>query len=141
MSQHLDDQPLDADTLEALARIRPPRSKRNAQGGTAEGGAAYMRPKQQPLLHKTLKMIRERPATPEDLQRRLKAAGVFHVITSIRPRMTELHRAGLICDSGERGLGESGKCTAIVWRATTAEEYSEFIARKAAEEEEARSND
>jgi len=108
-----------------------PRWRRNSTGGTSKAAALYMTPKAPSLRDRVLTLIEARPATPEALQARLQAEGVHHLISAIRPRCTELKAMGLVCDSGLRGLGESGRCKSVVWRATTAEERSRFAALKA----------
>lgn len=111
----------------------PPRWRRNATGETSKAAAIDMRPRAPRLRDRVLAHVEERQGTPEDIQARLRADGVFHLVSSIRPRFTELKAAGLVCDSGERGLGESLRCKSVVWRATTPEERSHFAALKALE--------
>ena len=108
----------------------PPRWRRNSTGETAKAAALAMRPRAKTLRQRVLDHVEERPGTPEDVQARLKAEGVFHLVSSIRPRFTELKAVGLVCDSGARGLGESGRCKSVVWRATTPEERERFRARQ-----------
>jgi predicted ArsR family transcriptional regulator len=42
------------------------------------------------------------------------AAALGHDMLAIRPRITELRKAGMIVDSGERGKNKSGR-KAILW--------------------------
>lgn len=91
------------------------------------------------LRQRVLAIIGEGPAIPETILDRLRADGVRTVLTSIRPRCSELVRMGLIRDSGKREKGEGG-CNAIVWRLTTEDERATFRARSAASEEERRND-
>ena len=109
----------------------PPRWRRNATGETSRDAALHMRPVAPRLRDRVLAYVEQRPGNPEDIHQRLKADGVFHLVSSIRPRFTELKAAGLVCDSGERGPGESRCRKSVIWRATTAEERSRFAALKA----------
>lgn len=108
-----------------------PQWRRNATGETSEAAARYMAPKAPRLRDQVLAAIELQPATPEEIQARLKASGVHHLVSAIRPRCTELKGLGLICDSGQRGVGESGRCKSVVWRATTADERAAFAATAA----------
>jgi len=101
--------------------------RRNASGGTSEP-AAKVRDRR-PLRELVLVEIEAQPSTPEMVFARLKAAGVQTVLTSVRPRCTELAKLGLVADSGDRGRGEGG-CKAIIWRATSASERADFLAAK-----------
>lgn len=114
--------------MSTFENMPPPRSRRNATGETSEAAALYMAPKAPRLRDQVLATIEDQPATPEQVQARLKAGGVHHLVSAIRPRCTELKGLGLICDSGQRSLGESGRCKSVVWRATTAEERAAFAA-------------
>lgn len=101
-----------------MSEFPNPRWRNNATGETAKAAAIDMRPRAPRLRDRVLAHIEQRRGTPEDIQARLKADGVFHLVSSIRPRFTELKAAGLVCDSGERGMGESLRCKSVVWRAT-----------------------
>ena len=105
--------------------------RNNATGETARAAALHIRPNAPKLRDRVLRHIEERPSTPEDIFERLCREGVVTVLTSVRPRCSELARLGLITDSGERDLAESRRCKAIVWRATTADERSLFTALQA----------
>lgn len=83
------------------------------------------------LRQRVLEIIAEGPALPEAILARLRADGVRTVLTSVRPRCSELLRMGLITDSGSREKAEGG-CKAIVWRLTTDDERAAFRARAAA---------
>ena len=108
-----------------------PRWRKGSRGGTAQDAAKAVKPSAQTLRLMTLQEIEAEPATPEAVFARVKARGVQTVLGSIRPRTTELADAGLIINTGLRGLSESGKCRSIVWRRTSPEEQAEILARKA----------
>lgn len=106
--------------------------KRASIGETArEAAKAGKKPT---LRHLVLDRIREAPAIPETILADLRAEGVRTVLTSIRPRCSELARLGLIRDSGQREKGEGG-CKAIVWTACTPDETAAYLAAKASEGE------
>jgi hypothetical protein len=100
----------------------PPRWRRNATGETAKAAALHMKPKAPRLRDRVLSVVEAKPSTPEEVQILLEAEGVFHLVSAIRPRFTELKAMGMVRDSGARRIGESGRCKSVVWRATTAEE-------------------
>lgn len=109
---------------------RDGRWRRNARGETSKG-AALARDRR-PLREQVLDLIEGEAGTPEAVFAKLRAAGVNTVLTSVRPRCSELARMGLIKDSGRRAPGEGGRA-AIVWTATTTEERTRFLFRLAAE--------
>lgn len=113
----------------------PPRWRKGSRGGTAQAAARHTAPKAPTLRMRVLALIEEKADNPEGIFDRLKAEGVKTVLTSVRPRTTELANLGLVKDSGRRALGESGVCKSIVWEATSPEERAAFAARKAAEAE------
>lgn len=113
----------------------PPRARRSSTGGTAEAGAAFIEPHAPTIRHMTLEIVEQSPATGEQVHEILRERGVRCVLYSVKPRLSELKNAGLVTDSGERGISDSGKLRSVVWRATTAQERSQFLARKAAEAE------
>lgn len=78
------------------------------------------------------------PASPEEIHARLAAEepeGRRVLLTSVRARICGLHKAGRLRDSGQRGLGESQRSKVIIWRRSTPDEYSQHLAREAAEAE------
>lgn len=105
--------------------------KASSTGETARAAALRMIPKAPTLRDRVLSLLEAGPAIPETLLARLRAEGVSTVLTSVRPRCSELTRMGLICDSGRRQPGEGG-CMAIVWRVTTPEERAAFAAQQEA---------
>lgn len=113
---------------------RPALFKKSATGETSKAAAVAMTPKAPTLRQRVLERIRIAPAIPETIFADLKAEGVSTVLTSIRPRCSELVRQGLIKDSGRRQKGEGG-CSAIVWEACSVEETSAYLARVAAKAE------
>ncbi|WP_336975924.1 hypothetical protein [Brevundimonas nasdae] len=84
------------------------------------------------LRQRVLEIISDGPAIPETILARLRAEGVRTVLTSVRPRCSELVRMGLIRDSGRREKGEGG-CNAIVWRLSTPEEQQRFAQKRDAD--------
>lgn len=111
----------------------------NATGETSREAAFAVAGKAPTLRERVLAILAEKPAIPETIHARLISEGITTVLTSVRPRCSELMRMGLITDSGRRERGEGG-CKAIVWRLTTDEERATFRSRAAASEEE-RHND
>lgn len=108
-----------------------PFARRDATGNTAQQARDFIAPKAKTLRQRVLDAIESRAGTPEEIHARLRAEGAHHLLTAVRPRCSELMRMGLIADSGLRGLGESQRCKAIVWRATTPSERAVFAARQA----------
>ena len=111
-----------------------PRWRRNAIGETSRLAALAVASRAPTLRQRVLEILSQGPAIPETIFAQMKAEGVRTVLTSIRPRCSELARMGLITDSGRREKGEGG-CSAIVWRLTTPAEQRRFAARKAAEQQ------
>lgn len=107
---------------------RPALFKKSATGETAKAAAAVMTPKAPTLRQRVLDRIRMEPAIPETILADLLAEGVQTVLTSVRPRCSELVRLGLIKDSGRRQKGEGG-CNAIVWEACSVEETSVYLTK------------
>lgn len=105
--------------------------RRNATGETSRLAALAVASRAPTLRQRVLEILTEGPAIPETIFSQMKAEGVRTVLTSIRPRCSELARMGLIIDSGRREKGEGG-CSAIVWRVTTHEEQRAFAERRAA---------
>lgn len=101
----------------------PGLSRNNATGETSHDAA---KGNKRTLRERVLERIERGPCIPETILADLRAAGVSTVLTSIRPRCSELVRLGLICDSGQREKGEGG-CRAIVWRLTTAAEEAAYL--------------
>lgn len=72
------------------------------------------------------------PASPEEVAAGIAQPGERLLLTSVRARICQLRGLGRVVATDERGLGESGRCKVIKWRAATADELSLFLARKAA---------
>ena len=103
----------------------------NSTGETARAAALAMAPKVKGIRAAVLAdLIGHGPSTPEEIARRTRHA----LLTTVRPRCSELTRLGLIRDSKLRRPGEGGR-PAIVWTTCTAEERALHAARKAAEVE------
>lgn len=63
-----------------------------------------------------LTVLKDGPQTPEQVRERIEIeTGRPTLLTSIRPRFSQLKARGLVRDSGARGLGEGGRCLAIKW--------------------------
>lgn len=117
------------------AHLNPmPLWRSDATGETSREAAFAVAEKAPTLRERVLAILAEGPAIPETIHARLVREGVSTVLTSVRPRCSELMRMGLITDSGRREKGEGG-CNAIVWRLTSDEERAVFRACKAASEE------
>jgi len=110
-----------------------PRWRRSSIGETAKEAAQSVAPRAQTLREMTLDLIEQAPATGEAVYAKLSEQGVACVLYSIKPRLSELSRQGLVTDSGMRGMSDSGKCRSIVWRATTAAERAAFREAQAAQ--------
>jgi hypothetical protein len=91
-------------------------------GETAEAAANAMRDRAPALIAQIEALLAEGPLTPEEAQAKLAARGCVALLTSVRPRFSQLARQGRVTDSGERGLGEGGRCRSIRWRLTTEHE-------------------
>lgn len=109
------------------------RSRRNSTGGTSEAARDLMNAAghAETLEKLVLRLVEERPATGEEMLERVRALGVRTVLYSIKPRFSRLKALGLVTDSGERGVSESGKLRSVRWRATTAAERAAFNAEAA----------
>jgi hypothetical protein len=107
-----------------------PQWRRNSTAETAR--AAAQAGDRRTLRQRVLDLIEASPSPliPEEVLAKVIAEGVNTVLTSVRPRCSELARMGLIKDSGERRRGEGG-CNAIAWRATTIEERAAWAAEQA----------
>ena len=78
-------------------------------GGTSEEAAKAIAPIVRGLRADVLAQIRECPGTADEI-----AFAIHRSPFSVRPRLTELHRMGLIVPTGERRKHSSGM-TANVW--------------------------
>jgi hypothetical protein len=83
-----------------------------------------------------LSALEKGPANPETIAKRIEAeTGRALLLTSIRPRCSQLAREmGRIVATEDRARSEGG-CKSIVYRLATSDELSAFLARKAAEDE------
>lgn len=81
--------------------------------------------------------IAKAPLSCEDIQFRLEAQWAQYgrriLLTTVRARVCQAHRQGLVVDSGERGLGESQRASVVKWRLTTTEEQATFQAARRAD--------
>ncbi len=78
---------------------------------TSIAAAESMRDKAPNLRQRCLAELKHGPKTADQI-----AGCLGQSILSVRPRIAELARMGLIVDTGGRDLNDSGK-SAIVWRA------------------------
>ena len=85
--------------------------------GASEAAARAIQPAAKSLREQVLRRLQECHAgqTADELAFDLRRS-----ILSIRPRVAELHRLGLIKPTGQRRLNESGM-SATVWAAVTTE--------------------
>ena len=119
--------------MTALDLSGPGLSRRNSTGETSRDAA---KGDKRTLRERVLDRLGRGPAIPETILADLRAQGISTVLTSIRPRCSELLRMGLIRDSGQRQTGEGGK-KAIVWRlANDAERAAHVSAKIAAQQTE-----
>lgn len=108
--------------------------RKASTGETARDAARAMAPdhKAPTLRKRVLDIVTEHgPIIPERALVRLRDDGVSTVLTSVRPRFSELARMGLIVDSGQRERAEGG-CKAIAWRLATPEETAAYHAAREA---------
>lgn len=122
------------DGLPALADTPPPRSRHGSLDPSREAAqtVAPRAPRQFALV---LRVLEQGPANPEEITRRIEALGYPVLLTSIRPRASQLAREmGLIVATEQRARSEGG-CKSTVYRLADATEISGFLARKAAEAE------
>lgn len=111
-----------------------PRWRKSSIGETAREAARSMAPEQKAptLRRRVLDIVTDHgPIIPERIFARLVNDGVSTVLTSVRPRCSELARMGLIVDSGQRERAEGG-CNAIAWRLATPAETAAYLAAREA---------
>ena len=78
---------------------------------TSRAAAEGIAPTAKSLRERVLEAVRLHPGTPEDIARRLGEP-----VLNVRPRTSELFRAGLIERTGITGKALGGR-DAIIWRA------------------------
>ena len=83
------------------------------KGGTSEDAAAGVEGKTARLRRQCLARVREVPSTADEV-----AEHLGEEIWTIRPRLSELGKMGLIVKSGDRRRNRSG-ADAWVWRAVS----------------------
>jgi hypothetical protein len=108
-----------------IRKVGPALARRNSEGGTAQHAARTT--KGPTIRQRVLDSVTAEPGTGEMILQRLLAAGVRTVLYSVKPRLSELSRVGLVCDSGKRGRSDGGK-TSIIYRATTEAERAAWRA-------------
>lgn len=105
-------------------------SRSNSTGGTSQAARDLMNlnGRAKTLEQLVLELVEQEPATGEEMLARIRARGVQTVLYSVKPRFSALKAKGLVTDSGERGLSESGKLRSVRWRATTPAERGAWAA-------------
>ena len=86
---------------------------------TSRQAAEAILPRVQTLREKALAVIRERPSSADEVSEALNES-----VLSMRPRVTELFKLGLIYDSGQRRKNQYGR-NCIVW--TTVPEQTKLF--------------
>lgn len=79
--------------------------------GTSRAAARAMKPRAPTLRDMALGLLSKQALTADEVANALKVS-----VLSVRPRITELFKLGLIDETGERRANESG-LKAAVWRA------------------------
>ncbi len=112
-----------ADTSESTAteyntqELPTPRSYTGATGGTSQAAAKAVKPISSATCLAILDYLRRFGASScEEVVEGLKLEGLSLLLNTARARICDLHKAGMLMDSGERSLGESGKCRVVRWR-------------------------
>lgn len=96
---------------------------RRGSKSTAVAAAIDATKKAPSMVDRIWSLLQDGPLTPEEAHAKLEAEDDARVLlTSVRARMCSLHKAGLVVDSGERGIGESRRSKVVRWRVTTPEE-------------------
>lgn len=80
------------------------------EGGTSKDAASDVAGRAKYLQSRCLRALRGGNFTADEL-----AAIIGEHVLSVRPRISELYKKGLVCKSGEKRPNQSGK-KAIVWR-------------------------
>lgn len=113
-----------------------PGYRHQSTGETAKAAALAVGTSAKTLEAWCVDALANGPRSPEEARDWIEGAtGRPILLTSIRPRFSQLKARGLVTDSSERGLGEGGRCKSIRWRLTTAVERALFAARAAADAE------
>jgi hypothetical protein len=134
-AEHSEDSPKPGHGQRLTGYPFQPAARFGATGGTSEAARDRVRAGAPKMLDRIVDLLAEGNASPEQLHAKLKGRGVPSLLTSVRARVCQLNKQGRVCDSGTRGIGESGSCKVIVWRLSTPDELALFLARSAAEAE------
>lgn len=111
---------------------------RHGAAETSRLAAEFVAPSAGRMMDRAEAYIRDHgPCSPEEITEGIAMPGERLLLTSVRARVTQLHKLGRIVDAGAhlRGIGESGRVRVIRYRVATPEELSHFLAAKAAEDE------
>lgn len=55
------------------------------------------------------------PMSCEEIADEMRKTGTNIILNTVRARVCDLHKAGLLRDSTKRSVGESGKCRVVRW--------------------------
>lgn len=102
---------------------------------TGRAAAALQQPRLKEMREIILAEFDNGPGNPEAIWQRLKRRGFDFWPMTVRCRVSDLNKLGLVIDTGERGVALSGKAKSIIWRKATSDEVSLFKARQAAQQE------
>jgi hypothetical protein len=109
-----------------LVSGRHPAGFKDSQGGDTSYQAACKISKELGRRQaEVLAHLQLGPATPEEI-----ADAIGRHFATVRPRVSELVRLGLVMDTGRRGTGALGG-TVRIWRVATPEERAAFQAAQA----------
>lgn len=89
-----------------------PQSPGFSNTDTSRAAAAHVAPRAASLRRRVWDLLRDRPATGEDLAFMMSAN-----LYSVLPRLSEMQLDGMVRDSGARQKTQNG-CYAIVWERT-----------------------
>lgn len=99
---------------------------------TGIAAAATITKRLKPMRELVLSAFEAGPGTPEEIHARLQRDGHDMWPMTVRCRVSDLGKLGLLVDTGERGPSMSGRARAIRWRLSTQEERAAHLARQAA---------
>ena len=105
---------------------------RKGAASTSHVAAKDQQAKAPAMLEVIKSFLASGPASPEELTERVLATGRKTLLTSVRARCCQLHKQGVVIDSGLRGVGESGTSKVVKWRLTTPVEFARIVAEREA---------
>jgi hypothetical protein len=99
----------DSKSEDIVQAMPSPRSWSTATGKTSKDAARKARNVSSALCREILNHIHENgPTSPEDLCKALSPLGFSRLVNTYRARTSDLAHAGLLRDSGDRGVSEAG---------------------------------